>query len=376
MNGTSDAATPAEPRRGSVGLLLALVVIVGLAGYVAYMSGIFTPRLKIAVITSGDGPYWDRVLAGAKDAADQLDVDLTIERIKTDVDLQSHVLQDVLSRGQWDGIAISPISMSRQTVLFGRAAAVTTIVTMDSDLPVTRRLCFVGTDNYMSGRQMGEQIRRAVPEGGDIAIAIGQSDKENTLRRRQGLIDELCDRTVEPLRPFDPLNQLQAGKSYRVVETLVDLSDPAKATELAAEAIRKHPNLKCLAGLLSYSAPAHVAAVEQENASSRIKVIGFDVSDATLQLIEQGKVAATTMQDQYGLGFHSVRILADNARHNIGGLPMFQQHALPSDTVTQENVALARQRLAGRSVSLAAGLPTTSPNTDSDEPDEPAEPAN
>jgi ribose transport system substrate-binding protein len=232
---------------------------------------------------------------------------------------------------------------------------------MDSDLPVSRRLCFVGTDNYAAGREMGEQIRQAVPGGGQVVVSIGQPDKENTLRRRQGLIDELCDRAVEPLRPFDALDQPQTGSRYTIVTTLVDHSDPARATELAAEAIRQNPDLTCIAGMLSYSAPALAAAVEQEKASDRVKVIGFDVSDQTLELIEQGKVVSTTMQDQYGLGYHAVRILVDNARQNIGGLPMYQQHALSSDIVNKENLPLVRRRLAGEKVSLATGAPSPSP---------------
>lgn len=112
-----------------------------------------------------------------------------------------------------------------------------------------------------------------------------------------------------------------------------------------------------MVGLLSYSGPAIVAAIEKQQAIDQVKVIGFDVSEPTLKLVEQGKIHATVMQDQYGLGYHAVRILVDNARDNIGGLPMFQQHALTSDLVTQDNLSLARRRLAGENVSLSSGTP-------------------
>lgn len=351
------AAESGKCKSCSLPWVLVVLLLLGIGVYAAYASRLFGPKLRIAIVTSGDTPYWDRVAHGAKDAADELDVDLTIVRPQTDADAQSEEIQRLIDSGRWDGIAISPISLTRQTVLFGRVAAKTTVVTMDSDLPVSRRLCFVGTDNYAAGREMGRQIRQAIPDGGEVIVSIGQADKENTLRRRQGLIDDLCDRTSEPLRPFDPLDKPLSGSKYTIVTTIADGSDPANATELAADAIRKHPNLKCLAGMLSYSAPALVAAVEKEKAVGRVAVIGFDVSDQTLELIEQGKVASTTMQDQYGLGYNSVRILVDNARHNIGGLPMYQQHALSSNTVTKENVALARRRLAGEPVSLSVGAP-------------------
>lgn len=346
-------------RSGSCRLAWGLVIVLlGLISvYALSVSGIFSSRLKIALVTSGDTPYWDRVVEGARDAAQRYDIALTVIRPATDVETQSRELEKLISSSRWDGIAVSPISLTRQTVLFGRLVGKTTVVTLDSDLPVSRRLCFVGTDNYDAGRQIGKHIRKILPQGGAILITLGQPDKENTLRRRQGIIDELCKRTSEPLRPFDPLDQPIIAAPYTFLPALVDYSDPQKTTDGVVDALRNNPDLRCVVGLLSYSGPAIVAAIEKQQATDQVKVIGFDVSEPTLKLVEQGKIHATVMQDQYGLGYHAVRILVDNARDNIGGLPMFQQHALTSDLVTRDNLSLARRRLAGENVSLSSGTP-------------------
>src|SRR5439155_15498208 len=135
-------------------------------------------------------------------------------------------------------------------------AGQSTLVTLDSDSPVAGKLCFVGTDNYEAGRLCGQLVRDAVPDGGEVIVSVGNVEKQNTQRRRQGLIDELLDRPYEEQRPMDPVDAPLKGEKYTVVATLVDNSDPGAAADLASKAMKDHPNLKCFAGLLSYSAAA------------------------------------------------------------------------------------------------------------------------
>lgn len=341
---TSSSAAAAAHKKPRSLFPVVVVLLVVIAGLLLWHYAYFEGKKKVAIVTSGDGPYWDLVIAGAREAARQYNVDLTIERCKSDVHVQSETIKRLLAGG-YDGIAISPLSPVQQTVLLGQVATTTTLLTFDSDVPVSRRLCFVGTDNYAAGRACGEEVRRALPDGGEIIIALGNPEKDNTQRRRQGLIDGLLERPYDPHHLPDPLNAKLTGDQYTIVATLVDGSDTDKAAELAAQALKDHPNVKCYVGLLSYSAPAILRAVEQAGAGDRVQIIGFDASTETLEAIEGGRIRASIIQDQYGCGYHAVRILADNAHGNFGGLPMFQTHLLAIDVVTRENLAEARQRL-------------------------------
>jgi len=96
--------------------------------------GVFKPKPHIALITSSDTAYWDRVIDGANKAADLYDVKLTIVRSKPNADEQTKSIQDLLSQ-QLDGIAISPINPSVQSGVLLDAANKTTLVTFDSDMP-------------------------------------------------------------------------------------------------------------------------------------------------------------------------------------------------------------------------------------------------
>jgi ribose transport system substrate-binding protein len=336
----TEAHTP-QKRTGTRVWLLVLIAIIAAAVWysIAYER---TPR--VVLITSGDGPYWDPVIQGAQDAAKEFDVKLEVERIKSDPYVQADVIKKRMAEKGLDGIAISPLNASIQANLLADAAANKTLVTLDSDAPVTGRLLFVGTDNYAAGRAAGENVKAALPDGGEVIICLGNPDKENTQHRRQGVIDELLDRDEQPNRTPDALDKPIKGEKYTIVTTLVDESNPEKATQLAADALKANANVKCFVGLLGYSAPAICTALDQAGKAGQVKVVGFDVSKATEELVDRGTIYATIMQDQYGCGFHAVRVLADRAKGIKGGLPLFQVHALGYQSIRKDNLADAQMK--------------------------------
>lgn len=339
---STDAPVAHKPRPSFLVPLLVLVI----AGLIAWRANVFEKKPSLALVTSGDSAYWDIVIRGARDAAERYDVKLNVVKCKTDVDQQTQAIRDLL-KTKYDGIAISPVNPNLQSALLADAASGSALVTVDSDSPLSRRLCFVGTDNYDAGRMMGEQIKRAIPDGGEVAICIGSPDKENSQHRRQGVIDELLDREYLPTRPIDPMDQPQTGTKYSVVATLIDNADPAKTTELVTQSLKDQPNIKCYVGLLSYSAPAILKSLEGAGKLGAVKIVGMDAAPETLAGIESGNIVASVLQDQYGFGFHAVRILAENARGETGGgLNLFSRRTLPCEVVQQSNVDAVMKQIS------------------------------
>ena len=71
------------------------------------------------------------------------------------------------------GIAISPVDPDNQTQLINETAGKVLVVTQDSDAPNSNRAFYVGTDNVAAGRQAGELIKEALPQGGKIMLFVG-----------------------------------------------------------------------------------------------------------------------------------------------------------------------------------------------------------
>jgi ribose transport system substrate-binding protein len=344
---TTETVAPASTRskhsRLARTLIVILLLFIAITGALWYL-GFLEPPPRVAIVTAGPGQYWDLIARGAEDAARRYNLQLKVVRPAGDEPSQTSAIRDLLGQ-KFDGIAISPNDPPRQAAVLSDVATETTLVTFDSDSGVSRKLCFIGTNNYEAGRQCGEQIRQAIPAGGEVILAIGSLDKENGQRRRQGVIDELLERSTEPNRPMDPVDAPLKGPKYTIDATPVDGIDAARASELAAAALKQHPGVKCICGLFAYSTPSILRALQSSNKIGQVQVVGFDAYDETLAGIESGTVFASIMQDAYSIGFETVRVLGDAGRNDRRALPMYQQFYMSCDPVTKANVRQIREDL-------------------------------
>jgi ribose transport system substrate-binding protein len=341
----SQVSSPPRRRTSARRILIYLLVAFILITYLLWQAGALRPQPKVALVTASSGPYWDQVVAGAHDAANRYHLKLAVLRPHADEPSQSQAIESLLGK-HFDGVAISPNDAPRQAAVLSKVAAEMPLVTYDSDCPVAGKLLFIGIDNYDAGRAVGTYIKQAVPDGGEVLIAIGSLDKENGQRRRQGVIDELLDRTVEKARPMDAVEEPLKGPKYTVAATLVDGIEPIKATAMMAEGLRAHPNVKAVACLFAYNTPSALKALKDAGKDGKVQVVGFDTNEETLTGIENGTVYATMMQSPYSIGFEAVRVLGDVARGERESLPMFSTFYLNCDGVTKSNVADVRNDLS------------------------------
>ena len=363
---SSSASTQRNPSRLPRRISLFLVLFI-VATWAMWFTGLLEPRPKIALVTANQGPYWDSIIRGAQDAAERYNLRLTVIRNNGDTSAQTAALQGLLGE-HYNGIAVSPNDPPNQAAVMAQIANESKLVTFDSDSPVAGKLCFIGTDNYDAGRVLGQQIRQACPDGGEVLICVGTVEKDNGQRRRQGVIDELLQRSYERQRPMDALDApisddgpKNTGAKFTIVATLVDGIDPSKAQSLAADAIKKYPNAKAIACLFAYNTPAVLNALKDANKLGRIQVVSFDTNEETLKGIEDGHVAATMLQAPYNIGFEAVRVLGDAARGQAASLPMFQTEFFPCDLVNKSNLETTRQQLAHPRTGGGPTVPVSSP---------------
>ncbi len=292
-------------------VFVGLVAVLASIGVDGWIMGYFKPRPKVALITWNDDPYWDPVINGAQDAAASHGLDLVVIRSQPDEKTQTQHVRDLLDQGI-KGLAISPRNPAGQLDVLNEAADKTVLVTMDSDAPVVKRKAFVGSDNYAAGQLAGEEVRHAIPDGGDVIISVGSITMANGRERRQGLIDNLLDRRPSPDNPVDPVDAVLKGAHYAVVATVLDDGDSGKAVTSVADAIKAHPDTRCIVGMFSYSAPAMVKAVAQAGKAGQIKVIGFDELNATQAGVVDKSIYSSILQDQYRCGFAAIDTIYDH----------------------------------------------------------------
>ena len=200
--------------------------------------------LKVAFVTNNASDYWTIARKGVEKADAELanvTVDYKIPSDGTAAE-QQRIVDDLLSVGT-KGIAISPVDPDNQTQLINETAKKALVVTQDSDAPNSDRALYVGTDNVAAGRQAGELIKEALPDGGRIMLFVGKSDARNAAERTQGIREAL------------------QGSKIEIIDTRTDDTDRVRAKSNAADTLTKYPDVAALVGLWSYNGPAILGAV-------------------------------------------------------------------------------------------------------------------
>jgi ribose transport system substrate-binding protein len=296
-------------------------------------------KARLAYVTNGVDPFWNTAAAGVRAAEKELGVECQVLMPPKGIVDQKRMIEGLIARGI-DGIAISPIDAKNQVGLINEAAARFPVITHDSDAPDSKRLCFVGMDNYKAGRAAGRLVKGAMSEGGKVMIFVGRLEQLNAQQRRQGVIDELLDRPMQELGRMnvDPPGAPLAGAKYTVLDTRTDNFDYARAKANAQDAMASTPDLGCMVGLFAYNAPQCLEAAKEAGRLDKIKIVSFDEQDAVLQGIIDGQVYGTISQQPYYYGYESVRILKGLANGDKSVLPAGGFLEIPIVEVTRANV--------------------------------------
>jgi ribose transport system substrate-binding protein len=284
--------------------------------------------VKIAFVTNNSADFWTIARRGVEKADQEL-ADVEAEfRLTADGTAaeQQRVVDDLLTKGV-DAIAISPVDPQNQTALINAAARQAIVFTQDSDAPESARACYIGTDNLAAGRQAGQLIREAIPEGGTIMLFVGRLDARNAQERVQGIKEAL------------------AGSNVRILDVRTDDADDVRAKANAADTLVRYPDIKGMVGLWSYNGPAILNAVRDAGKTGRVRIITFDEADETLAGIKAGDIHATVVQQPYEFGYQAITKLAQAVRGDRSFIPASKQIIVPTLVVNRANVDEFTQRI-------------------------------
>jgi len=277
--------------------------------------------VKLEFVTNGVSDFWKIAKAGIG-AAEKADPALSVEFKQPPdgtPDQQRQIIEDALTNGV-QGIAISVKIPKDQTQYLNDVAKKVPIVTQDSDAPDSARSCYIGTDNVAAGRQAGEEIKKALPNGGKIMLFVGNLDSANSKERKAGIEEAI------------------KGTKITIVDTRTDdgIADRAKAN--VADMIVKNPDLACLVGIYSYNGPQILGALKDAGKLGKIKVVCFDEQAETIAGIKDGWVSATVVQQPFEFGKQACEMLAKLVRKEKADIPANKQIIVPTKVIDKSSV--------------------------------------
>jgi ribose transport system substrate-binding protein len=298
--------------------VLAGVMAAGLAASGAHAED----KKTIALVTNAAADFWTiagRGLEKAQKEHPEYNIQLIVTGEATAAG-QRRELDDLLVRGV-AGISISVDDAPHATEELDKVAAKAVLITTDSDAPQSKRVAYIGTDNVAAGRQAGEEIKKALPNGGKIALFVGTLDADNAKERVQGIKESL------------------AGTKVELVDTYTDQVDFTKAKSNMENVLVKYPDIALMSGLWSYETPLIYDAVKAAGKAGTVKIVGFDEDQRTLRGISDGTIQSTIVQQPYEFGYLSAINIIKTLNGDKSWVPADGKLIVATQVIDKSNVA-------------------------------------
>src|SRR6266576_363693 len=171
------------------------------------------------------------------------------------------------------------------------------VITVDSDAPSSKRLFFIGTNNYQAGFTGGQRLAKELRGKGNVVV-FTMPDQQNLQDRLRGYRDALA--------------KTPDIKITRVVDIQ---GDPRIAFDTATQIVGKERDKVDGFVCLEAQSGKEVAGVLNSYHVTGKAVIAMDTDQETLNWIQKGVIAATISQKPYTMAFVGMQML-DNLYHH------------------------------------------------------------
>jgi len=284
------------PSRIIFGMLLLVLVSCGSAHDADEKYYLISANVKI--------PYWQAGSAGLFQAATQLKVRSEFAGPDTyDPKGEQQALQQaVQSKATGILISVADPALLKDDIDKAIAAGIP-VITVDSDAPASKRLLFIGTNNYRAGQIGGERLAKELNGKGNVVV-FTIPEQANLKERLRGYRDAL-----------------EATPGIKITR-VVDMKGDSRvafdsATEVLGNDKKEHTDaFVCLEAL----AGKEVATVLSQHGVKDKVVIAMDTDDDTLSWIQKGLIAATISQKPYTMSYVGLKMLDDLYHHKLSTL--------------------------------------------------------
>src|SRR4051812_26948036 len=300
--------------------LIAMVAAVMASAFTAQAS-FAQDKKSLAFVVNVPADFWQIARRGTEKAQKELpnyNIEFYIPG-EMSAAAQKRILEDLLAKNV-AGVAISPVNPDNSTDILNQVASKAALITQDADAPNSNRLMYIGTDNVAAGRQAGELMKKALPNGGKAMLFVGTMDAANARERTQGIKEAI------------------AGTKIEIIDIRTDGGDQAKAKANVEDTLTKYPNIDLLVGLWAYNTPQIYNAVKAAGKDGKLKIVGFDEDQQTLKGIAEGAIDGTVVQQPFEFGYQSMITLAKIIEGDKSVIPANKLNIVPTQIVDKSNV--------------------------------------
>ncbi len=252
----------------------------------------------VFVATNINLPYWQEAQAGFLDAAKALGVRGELIGPTTyDPGKEAGMFRDIVEQHP-AGICLSAARPEFFRAYIDKAVEEgIPVICVDADVPDSKRVLYIGTDNFKAGRESMKRMAALVPGKGNIVVI--------TIPGQRNLDDRLAG-------VADALKNFPAMKLTKILD---DKGDWRNAFDQVSELILKKDKIDGIICLEAAGGPGAADALNRFEMAGKLPIVAFDKDPKTLDLIERGAIASTIAQKPYVMSYYGLKFL-DDLHHN------------------------------------------------------------
>lgn len=243
---------------------------------------------KVYLITTDlEYQYWQYVNQGASDMAKSSGIDyIWTAPLERSPVKQAEVINEAINDGANAMLIAADDPKRISSVVEDAKARGIKIIYVDS--PANEEaIITLATDNYqagvMAGKAMLEELGKKGITEGEVGI-VSMPEKQNAELREAGF------RSV-----------ISQDSGYKLLDTVFTNGEPIVAKEAAGQLIRDNHDLVGIFGTNEGTSQGVGMAIRDDN--NRIIGIGFDKTDAMMELLKEGSLKAIIVQNPYTMGY-------------------------------------------------------------------------
>jgi ribose transport system substrate-binding protein len=297
------------------------LVLAGIAAALLCSTAQAADKKALVFVVNGASDFWKSAEAGVRKAQAELpNYSLSLKYPEqSSAAIQNRLLDDLLANGT-AGILVSAVDPKTQTEELDKVASQAALFTTDSDAPNSKRIAYIGSSNIDAGKQAGELMKKALPNGGKCMGFVGLPGADNARERIEGIKDAI------------------KGTSISLVDVRADDIDIARAKRNVEDTLTANADITCMVGIYSYNTPQIYQALKEGGKLGQITVIGFDEDPITLGGVKEGTIAGTVVQQPYEWGYQGMKKLARVIEGDKSFLPPNGLMIIPTKLIEKDNV--------------------------------------
>lgn len=231
--------------------------------------------------------FMSYVVDGVNAAAADEGVQITIQDADFDVSKQLQQVENFINSGV-DAIVMKPVdSEACQPISDACSKAGVPLVVVNTAMSAP---CdsYVGSDHTYSGELQGEYLAEQLPEGGKVAILMGEIQVQATTERTEGVKSVL-----EEAGGFEIVSEMEAGWMR---DEAMDTVENWLNSGMEIDAIVANNDEMAIGASM----------VLEENGVTDILVCGIDASEEALNRLKNDQMSMTVFQNGYEQGYQGV----------------------------------------------------------------------